>query len=119
MFLLFVIAGEIQLINSHPQNIEYDYGIRVNLGSEIGSGHFYRCLAIANELTNYDKKVVFLIKNEEEFISHIGTNSSPYIVIEGNTQQKELINCKERLSKLKVCFSYASFLLHSFIYTRV
>lgn len=101
MFLLFVIAGEIQLINSQPENIEYDYGIRVNLGGEIGSGHFYRCLAIANELTNHNKKVVFLIKNEEEFISHIGTKNYPYIVIEGNTQQNELINCKERLSKIK------------------
>ena len=48
-----------------------DFGIRVEMDEKTGSGHFFRCLAIANELKKLDFNVIFLVNNEIEIKSHL------------------------------------------------
>ena len=50
--------------------MEYDVGIRVDMGGKIGSGHYFRCLAIAQQLQKQKKKVIFLVKNKTELLKH-------------------------------------------------
>ena len=41
--------------------INYDFGIRIDLGGKVGSGHFFRCLGIAEELKKLGFNVIFLV----------------------------------------------------------
>ena len=40
--------------------MNYDYAFRFDLGGDVGSGHFYRCFAVAKELQRKRKKILFL-----------------------------------------------------------
>jgi len=67
----------------------YDYGFRFELGTKVGSGHFYRCLALAEELIKKKKKVIFFISDSNALIKHM-TLKIPYIILNGKTEKKKI-----------------------------
>lgn len=82
----------------HAVFVKYDFGIRVDMGKEIGSGHFYRCLSLANELIDKGKEVAFIVKNEDDFLSHVGKKIIPFFSID---KKNEIKSCKLLLSSVK------------------
>ena len=81
--------------------MKYDFGIRVDTGKKIGSGHFYRCLSLAEELCNNGKEVTFIVKNKDEFLSHIGNKKIPYVTIKSQSIKEEIKSCKNTLDSIK------------------
>ena len=73
--------------------MKYHFGIRVNMGGNIGSGHLFRCLALARELKRNRKTVVFLITNKQNFLEHVN-NEFPYINLRGKTEREYLKQCQ-------------------------
>ena len=58
---------------------EFDFGIRVDMGGVIGSGHIYRSSALADELIKNGKSVVFIVKNKKKILqSHMWKKISLY-----------------------------------------
>jgi len=74
--------------------MKYHFGIRVDMGGNVGSGHLFRCLALARELKNNKKKVVFLISNKKIFLEHVN-NEFPYIKLKGKTEENFLKQCQQ------------------------
>ncbi len=79
----------------------FDFGIRVEMGKKIGSGHFFRCLSLAEELKKRGKTVIFLTSNEKNFYSH-GRQKFPYLILKEKTENKKIQECKELMSKIKL-----------------
>ena len=77
--------------------MEYDFGIRLEMGSQVGSGHFYRCLALSKELRKHGKKVIFLVSNKKKLAKHI-TGNVPFYVVRGKSE-KDFVNHCFKLSK--------------------
>ena len=50
--------------------MQFDYGFRIDFGGDVGSGHFYRCYAIAEKLIEKKFKVVFIVNSKEEIKLH-------------------------------------------------
>lgn len=71
------------------------------MGKKIGSGHFYRCLAIAKELSKQNKNIIFLVKNEKELLLHLGDLQFPYLIPDKNSDKKFIINCKKLQSRCR------------------
>lgn len=80
---------------------DFDIGIRVDMGGKIGSGHFFRCLSIANELKKNGKSVIFLTNNKSEIKRHLKIKI-PFIVLKGKTELKKIQECKIIMNNLKV-----------------
>ena len=78
----------------------FDFGIRVEMGGKIGSGHFFRCLALAEELKKRKKTVIFLSSNKKEIHDHL-RKKFPYLVLEEKTENKKIQKCKELMNKIK------------------
>lgn len=85
----------------HAVYVKYDFGIRVDMGKEIGSGHFYRCLSLAEEILNNGKEVTFIVKNDKEFLSHIGNRKIPFMTIKNENIENEIKSCKNTLNSIK------------------
>lgn len=81
--------------------MKYDFGIRMNLGNGIGSGHFYRCLAVAEELQKNGKEVIFLTNNEHEIKNHLQKNKIPYVILKQKLETDKLNQCKFELKNIK------------------
>jgi UDP-2,4-diacetamido-2,4,6-trideoxy-beta-L-altropyranose hydrolase len=76
---------------------EFDFGIRVDMGGIIGSGHIYRSSALADELIKNGKKVVFIVKNKRNFLLH--THGKKYHCIDLKTTNDN--ECIKKCQKLK------------------
>lgn len=81
--------------------MKYNFGIRVDMGEKVGSGHFYRCLALAQEFSRKKMKTIFLITNKQEFLKHIQKLPFPYYVLKGNSEQEIIDNCKTILPNIE------------------
>ncbi len=81
--------------------MEYDVGIRVDMGGKIGSGHYFRCLAIAQQLQKQKKKVVFLVKNKTELLKH-KNEKIPHIQLQKGSEQIRIKHCKKLADKIKL-----------------
>lgn len=75
--------------------IKYDFGIRVNLGNEVGSGHFYRCLSIAKKLIEQKRKVIFIVNDLKEIKSHLSGDKISYIVLKSKNENQRVNECKK------------------------
>ena len=78
--------------------LKYDFGIRLDLGKGIGSGHFFRCLSVAQELEKHGKEVFFLINNENEIKNHLGKKKIPYLILKEKHESKKILQCKSELN---------------------
>jgi len=74
--------------------MKYHFGIRVDMGGDVGSGHLFRCLALARELKKSKKKVVFLIINKKNFLDHVD-DEFPNIKLKGKTEEDFLKQCQQ------------------------
>lgn len=82
--------------------MKYDFGIITDMGGKVGSGHFYRCLAISQELIKHKKKVIFLIKNKKDFVAQLHKTKFPYYVINRKSDLKWANYCENFLSNVEV-----------------
>ena len=97
--------------------MKYDFGFRVDTGIGIGSGHFYRCISIADELINLGKKIVFLVKNENEILMHFGSRKIPYIILSSNSVEDEITECKNCLFNIRILIIDLPF--HNEVYSKL
>ena len=79
--------------------MKYDFGIRIDLGLDVGSGHFFRCLAIMNNLVSKNKTVIFLINDKKEFLKFFENEIPPYVEIGKNGVLEDIVKCKKYLNK--------------------
>ena len=70
--------------------MHFDFGFRVDVGNDIGSGHFFRCLSIAEKLIEKNFKVIFLVNNLQETESHLNGKNFPYQILESNSEQRKI-----------------------------
>lgn len=80
---------------------DYDFGIRVDMGDEVGSGHFFRCLALARELRIRNKSVIFLL-NEKNILSNHTDEPFHSLALRGHSETERIRECKELLKNIKV-----------------
>jgi len=81
--------------------IIYDFGIRVDEGYKVGSGHFFRCIAIAKELVRNKKKVIFLIKKNKKIESYLIDLKIPCKILRGENERENIIKIKKLSGKIK------------------
>lgn len=81
--------------------MKFDYGFRLDMGSNIGSGHFYRCLAVAKELKKNNKKIIFLVSNNSNLSSHL-SEKIPYYILKGKSEREKITNAKELFELIRV-----------------
>lgn len=76
-----------------------DFGIRVEMDEKTGSGHFFRCLALAEELKKRKKSVVFLISDLKKFQYHVKKHF-PYFLLKGKTENKKILECNDLMKNI-------------------
>lgn len=76
-------------------NSMYNFGIIVDMGKNVGSGHISRCISIAEKLHENKKKVIFLIKDEKELQGHFRRKKFHYKVIHKKIDQKFIKNIEK------------------------
>ncbi len=76
-------------------NSMYNFGIIVDMGKNVGSGHASRCISIAEKLHENKKTVVFLIKDEKELQQHFRRKKFHYKVIHKKINQKFIKNIEK------------------------
>ena len=79
----------------------YDYGFRFDVGEKIGSGHFYRCIALTKELLKKRKKVLFFVSNKKALMDHLDFNI-PYVILNEKTERGKI----QQLMKYSCFISY-------------
>jgi len=77
----------------------YDFGFRLDLGKCVGSGHFFRCYSIAQELLKYGHTVIFIVNNGAELKKHL-TNTIPFSVLNNDSEIKKIKQCKIYLENI-------------------
>ena len=70
--------------------MDYDYGFRIDIGGSVGSGHFYRCYAIAEKLIENKLKIIFLVNNKNEIKLHLKNKKISFHVIKNEKEFKEI-----------------------------
>ncbi len=69
------------------------------MGDKVGSGHFFRCLALSEEFIKKRRKVIF-ITNSKNIKKHIKKNI-PFFILKGETESERIKECKQLSSKIK------------------
>lgn len=78
---------------------KFDFGIRVEMGEKIGSGHFFRCLSIAEELKKRGNKTIFLTSNKKNFEEH-NKKKFPYLILKEKTENEKIEECRKLMDKI-------------------
>ena len=63
--------------------MQFDFGFRFNIGNEVGSGHFFRCLSIAEKLIENKLNVIFIVNDEEQILHHLKDKKISFFYIKG------------------------------------
>ena len=95
----------------------YDFGIRLNVGPNVGSGHFYRCLATALELRKNGKNVVFLLNYEKNILMILEKFHISYFVLKGESEIDRIEESKQLKKNFK--FFIIDLHLHNEDYTKI
>ena len=74
--------------------MKYDFGIRVNVGSNVGVGHFFRCYSIAKKLIEKKINLVFIVDNNEAIKSHLNEENIPVIVLKSSNEKERIKECE-------------------------
>ena len=70
--------------------MQFDYGFRIDVGGDVGSGHFYRCYAIAEKLIEKKFKIIFIVNNKKEIELHLKNKKIFYHVLKNEKEFKEI-----------------------------
>tara|TARA_B110000495_G_scaffold169927_1_gene157472 strand:+ start:74 stop:1024 length:951 start_codon:yes stop_codon:yes gene_type:complete len=60
------------------------------VGGDVGSGHFYRCYAIAEKLIEKKFKIIFIVNNKKEIELHLKNKKIFYHVLKNEKEFKEI-----------------------------
>jgi len=74
--------------------MNYDFGIRVDIGKDVGSGHFFRCLSIGKKLIENGFKIIFIVNNKKEFVAHQNGEQIPFKVLGSIDENERIKECK-------------------------
>ena len=69
------------------------------MGDSVGSGHFFRCLSLAEELTKKKRKIIFITssKNIKKYIK----KNMAFLVLKGKNELERIKECKKLSLKIK------------------
>ena len=80
--------------------MQFDFGFRIDVGNDVGSGHFFRCLSIAEKLISQKFKVIFLVNDEQEIKKHLNGNDIPFHVLRSKEELKKVEECKKIMKNI-------------------
>ena len=83
----------------------YDFGFRLNVGNEVGSGHFFRCLSIAEKLIEMKLNIIFIVNDKKEIESHLKNKKISLYLLNEIDEEGRIFECKKivkNISKLIV-----------------
>ena len=80
--------------------MQFDFGFRIDVGNKVGSGHFFRCLSIAEELIKNEFKVIFLVNNKQEIESYLDTINIPFYVLEHHDEINKVGECRNAVKNI-------------------
>jgi UDP-2,4-diacetamido-2,4,6-trideoxy-beta-L-altropyranose hydrolase len=83
--------------------MQFDFGFRFNIGNEVGSGHFFRCLSIAEKLVEMKLNVIFIVNNKNQIETHLKNKKISFCVLNEINEEKRVSECKnivKNISKL-------------------
>tara|TARA_B110000438_G_scaffold111952_1_gene109858 strand:+ start:760 stop:1758 length:999 start_codon:yes stop_codon:yes gene_type:complete len=83
--------------------MQFDFGFRFNIGNEVGSGHFFRCLSIAEKLIENKLNVIFIVNDEEQILHHLKDKKISFFTLKEKDEEKRIMECKniiKNISKL-------------------
>lgn len=69
------------------------------MGDKVGSGHFFRCLALAEEFVKKRRKVIF-VTNSKNIKKHV-KKSVPFFLLKGKNESERIKECKKLSQKIK------------------
>ena len=83
--------------------MQFDFGFRIDIDAEVGSGHFFRCLAITEKIINKKDRVIFIVNNKQGIESHLDGRNIPFHVLKSKNELGKINECKKivkNISKL-------------------
>ena len=83
--------------------MQFDFGFRFNIGNEVGSGHFFRCLSIAEKLIEKKLNIIFIVNDKDQIESHLKNKKISLYILQEIDEEKRIVECKnviKNISKL-------------------
>ena len=73
--------------------MQFDFGFRFDVGGGVGSGHFFRCLSIAEILIEKGAEIIFIVNNKEGIESHLTNKKISYHVLKSSDEIDQIHEC--------------------------
>lgn len=80
--------------------MQYDFGFRFNVGNEVGAGHFFRCLSIAEKLIEKKLKVIFIINDKNDIESYLKNKKISVYLLNEKKEEKRILECKKLVKNI-------------------
>lgn len=80
--------------------MQYDFGFRFNVGNEVGAGHFFRCLSIAEKLIEKKLNVIFIINDKNGIESYLKNKKISLYLLNEKNEEKRVLECKKLVKNI-------------------